>query len=298
MSAAVLSITTGPPSGSAYLTVAPTRRGFPSSGPVTVAARSAATNLVVSRLSGPTVHVYASRHMRMTVRVVGYYGPTASGTDVSCSSSLMSGSTFAVIRATSGQPYSDADTTCFHNALTAAAQLPAAPQFYLNLADPGKASAGHWNAGGPRSCHVAKDYDLGCAYDYGYEAARQAVGFAASQGAAAGSRWWVDVETDNSWGNRHLSDPPGHTAANVADINGALHYLSAHGYPSGIYTETAWWNAITDSSKAFSSVPVWGGGADSAANARANCRQVSITGGPALLSQWFVTKSVDHDIAC
>ncbi len=300
LSAAVLSITTGPPAAPAYLTVAPARTGFPTSGPIAVAAHSPATSVVVSRLSGPSVHVYANRRMRLTIRVVGYYGPTASGTDVSssCSGSLTSGARFAVVQATNGKPYSTVDPSCFATELAAAARLPGAPEFYLNLADPGKASAGHWNDGGPKACHVAKNYDLGCAYDYGYQAAKQAVGFAASQGAASGSRWWVDVETDNSWGNRHLTDPPAHAEANIADIQGALHYLGAHGYPAGVYTETAWWNPITGGSKRLSNVPVWGGGADSAANARANCKQVSITGGPALLSQWFVKRSVDHDVAC
>jgi hypothetical protein len=115
---------------------------------------------------------------------------------------------------------------------------------------------------------------------------------------AAGSRWWVDVETDNSWGSSTLGSP-GHTKANVADIQGALRYLATHGLPAGIYTETNWWAPITGSSTAFSAVPVWGGGADSAANARANCKAVSITGGPALLAQWFTKQGgIDHDVAC
>jgi hypothetical protein len=175
--------------------------------------------------------------------------------------------------------------------------LRAAPQFYMNLADPGRASKQHWNHGGPKACYVAHNYDAGCAYDYGYLAAEQAVGFAQAHGMAAGSRWWVDVETDNSWGGK--LDAPAHHAANVADIKGALRYLATHGFPAGIYTETAWWSPITGSPSTFSQVPVWGGGAGSAKNARANCKAVSITGGPALLAQWFRTQGgVDHDVAC
>jgi hypothetical protein len=299
-SAAVLSITTGPPSGSAAVTVAPARSGFPSSGPITVAAHHTVTTTVLTRLTGRDVLIYSTRRMRLTVSVIGWYGATASGVDVnadSACSTISSGSAFAVIGATVGKPFASPDAGCFQAAVVQAQGLAAAPQFYLNLADPGKASAGHWNDGGPRACHVTHNYAVGCAYDYGYRAAQQAVGFASSHGAAVGSRWWVDVETDNTWGS--ASGAPRHQAANVADIQGALKYLGSHHYPAGVYTETAWWGAITGDPGTFSHVPVWGGGAGSAKNARANCKAVSITGGPALLAQWFKTQGgIDHDVAC
>jgi hypothetical protein len=302
LSAAVLSITAGPPSGAAELTVAPTRAGFPSSGPVSVPAHHTVTTSVLARLTGRDVHIYATGRMRITVSVVGWYGATAHGVDVnagagSCGSGLTAGATFAVIRATNGLPYNSSDAQCFGAEVAQAQSLVAAPQFYMNLADPGRASSGHWDDGGPKACHTAHNYNAGCAFDYGYRAAQQAVGFAGAHGMAAGSRWWVDVETANSWGGP--PDAPGHLAANVADIQGALRYFETHGFPAGIYTETAWWKPITGSSTAFSPVPVWGGGANSAKNARANCKSVSITGGPALLAQWFVKQGgIDNDVAC
>jgi hypothetical protein len=300
--AAVLSITASSSSSAAYLAMAPSGRGRPATGPISVPAHSTITSTVVARLNGASVHLYASRRVSLIVRVVGWYGITANGTDVnagagSCSSPLLSGVTFAVIRATDGQPFHRADPACFTTETTEAKQLPAAPEYYMNLADPGQASTANWDKGGPRACQVAADYETGCAYDYGYEAAKQAVSFAKGHGMAAGSRWWVDVEIGNSWGSHNLR-APGHAVANVADIHGALRYLSTHGLPAGIYTETLWWDLITGSSTGFSRAPVWGGGADSRANARANCKQVSITGGPALLAQWFTDVQHDHDIAC
>jgi hypothetical protein len=302
VSAAMLSITVGPSSHSGSLVVAPTRQGFPARGAVSVAAHTTVTTSVLARISHADVRIYASRRMPIAVSVIGWYGATANGVDVnagpgSCASGLDGGARFALIRATSGVPYTSADADCFATDLAMAQHLPAAPQFYMNLADPGKASAGHWNDGGPKACHVTHNYDPSCAYDYGYRAAAQAVGFARSQGMAAGSRWWVDVETDNTWGSKERA-LPGHHAANAADIQGALRYLKAHGFPAGVYTETSWWGPITGSSTAFSHTPVWGGGADSPKNARANCKAVSITGGPALVAQWFVDKTDDHDIAC
>jgi hypothetical protein len=296
-SAAVLSIQTGSPSASATVTVAPTKSGFPTSGPISVAAHRPATTSVLTRLTGADVHIYATRRMPITVSVIGWYAATARGVDVSsCAATLSSSVAFAVIRATNGLPYNSSDPQCFGTEMTQAQNLAAAPQFYMNLADPGRASKGHWNDGGPKACHVAHNYEASCAYDYGYRAAEQAVGFARGHGMAAGSRWWVDVETDNTWGA--TTGAPAHIAANIADIQGALRYFASHGFPAGIYTETAWWTAITDSSTAFSHVPVWGGGAGSAKNARANCKSVSITGGPALLAQWFTDSHADNDVSC
>jgi hypothetical protein len=295
--AAVLSIKAGPSSSAASLTVAPAKSGFPSSGPISVAAHRTVTTAVLTRLTGADVHIYSTRRMHLTVSVTGWYGATASGVDVSsCGSGVPSSASFAVIRATNGLPYNSSDPTCFGTEVSQAQNLAAAPQFYMNLADPGRASKGHWNDGGPKSCHVAHNYETGCAFDYGYLAAEQAVGFARSHGMAAGSRWWVDVETDNSWGSR--SGAPAHLAANVADIQGALRYFATHGFPAGIYTETSWWSAITGSSTSFTKVPVWGGGAGSAKNARANCKSKSVTGGPALLAQWFTSTHADNDVSC
>jgi hypothetical protein len=301
-SAVLLSITAGSPSAAAYVAVAPSGHGVPLSGELTVPAQASVTTSVLARPGAGAVHIYANRRMSISVSVVGYFGSTANGIDVNasaggCSSPLPSTAGFAVIGATDGQPYGSVDPTCFTTQSTQATQLPAAPEYYMNLADPGKASTGHWHKGGPQACHVAHDYDLGCAYDYGYEAAKAAVTFARDHGMAAGSRWWIDVEIANSWGS-HSVRAPGHLSANIADIHGALHYLGTQALPAGIYTETAWWSAITGEAKGFATVPVWGGGAGSRTAARTNCRPVSITGGPALLAQWFTNVQDDHDVAC
>jgi hypothetical protein len=301
ISAVMVSITAGPPSRAASLDVEPARGSAGASSPVSVAAHTRVTTTVLARLAGPAVFVSVSRRMPITVSVVGWYGDAAAAADLNasaaeCTGEFPTGIAFAVIRATNGQPYGSADANCFQTETLEAQQLPVAPQFYLNLADPGTASS-HWNAGGPKPCATTANYDASCAYDYGYEAAAQAIGFARANGAPPGSRWWIDVETDNTWGNV-AGGVPGHLAANIADIQGALRYLTAHGYPGGVYTETSWWQAITGSPKGFSQVPVWGGGAGSAADARANCRQISITGGPALLAQWFTDSTHDNDVAC
>jgi hypothetical protein len=296
-----LSITTGTPSQSGSLAIEPTTHGSTRTAVLSTVAHSHVTGTVLAKLTGSKLFVTASHRTPVTVSVVGWYAANATGTDLdatsgSCTGPIATTNSFAVIRATDGQPYGSADPACFAAETLDAKQLPAAPQFYLNLADPGKESS-HWGQGGPRACDVTAGFDAGCAYDYGYLAAKQAVAFGHANGAPAASRWWVDVEPDNTWGNPG-DGPPSHRAANIADTRGALGYLNSHGYPAGVYTETVWWEAITGVPAALSHVPVWGGGAGSAALARANCKQVSITGGPALLVQWFTTTAADHDIAC
>jgi hypothetical protein len=208
---------------------------------------------------------------------------------VSCHDPLPSGGSFGIVGATAGRPFHP--SPCLSAEYTWASSLTYAPQFYLNLADPGHRSA-HWGAGGPRRCHRKLKYDVGCAYDYGVKAAAAAVKYVKAVDSSGRGRWWVDVETDNSWGTSRAG-----IAANIADIEGALHYLRSQRHTStGIYTETVWWSAITGGAR-MRHTAVWGGGADSKRHARANCRKHSITGGPALLAQWIVG-SVDHDLAC
>jgi hypothetical protein len=210
--------------------------------------------------------------------------------DFSCSTTLPSGGSFGIVGTTAGKPFHM--SPCLSAEYTWARGLAYRPQYYLNLADPGRRSP-HWGRGGPRQCHRGTRYDVGCAYNYGYEAAAAAWRYVLSVGSAGHGRWWLDVEVDNTWGASRAG-----IAANVADIRGALSYLRARPHVAvGIYTETSWWALITANSTAFSHTPVWGGGASSKHNALQNCRTHSITGAAALLAQW-IAGGVDHDLAC
>jgi hypothetical protein len=210
--------------------------------------------------------------------------------DLSCGAAFPAGGSFGVVGTTGGKPFHS--SPCLAAEYDWAKGLTYRPQYYVNLANPGHKST-HWGRGGPRRCYRKPKYDPGCAYDYGYETAAAAWRNALSVGSNGHSRWWLDVEIDNTWGTSRAG-----VAANIADIQGALHYMRARAHTAvGIYTETTWWTFITDDSRGFAGTAVWGGGAGSKHNARKNCRKHSITGGPALLAQWIVG-NVDHDIAC
>ncbi|HVY09736.1 MAG TPA: hypothetical protein VHB18_06305 [Mycobacteriales bacterium] len=231
-----------------------------------------------------------------TVASVGRAGAPphgAIGRDVgsmSCDATLGSKVDFGIIATTAGRPYFP--SPCLSAEYAWASRLRYRPQFYINLANPGHKSA-HWGRGGPRHCDRHPKYDVGCAYDYGFEAAKTALGYVRAIGAIPRGRWWLDVEFDNTWGVTRKG-----IQANVAVIRGALEELRRQPHVSaGIYTETVWWAFITNGSTAFSHTAVWGGGAGSKRQAQRNCRPHSITGGPALLAQW-IARGVDHDIAC
>jgi hypothetical protein len=216
----------------------------------------------------------------------------AIGRDVgfqSCSQPLATDVSFGVIGVTAGRPYFP--SPCLAAEYGWARSLSYRPQYYLNLANPGHKSP-NWGQGGPRACYRGPKYDAGCAFDYGYRAAKVAWGYVAAVGSPGKGHWWLDVETDNTWGYSQKG-----IAANRQIIRGALTYLRHKRHvTTGVYTQTVWWALITGGAR-MSKTPVWGGGAGSKRNARRNCKPVSITGGPALMAQW-IRHGIDKDIIC
>jgi hypothetical protein len=149
-------------------------------------------------------------------------------------------------------------------------------------------------------------YDGRCAYVYGYVRAEQAVEWAKEQiGASfspAGYRWWLDVETSNTWQKD--------TSANAASLAGAAAYLQHAGLGVGVYSTTAQWTTIVGGTNA--TIPAlpngspsnligldeWGAGAPSLAGAQSNCTSATpFTGGANRLMQ-YVSGSTDYDVSC
>lgn len=215
------------------------------------------------------------------------------GYDVSwpqCGSRLPSGPSFAVIGVTDGLPYST--NPCLAAEYQWGLSAGRAPDLYMNISEPGSGSV-HWNHGGPRTCSGAAD-DTGCAYDYGWQAAASAWSAAAAQSPAA-SRWWVDVETSNTW----TTSP----ALNTADIQGALDSLAAQGArATGIYSTAYQWGQITGGAHpapaAVGTPADWLAGASGASQATAWCTaQPGFSGGRISVVQ-YPAGSFDGDVTC
>src|SRR5258708_25477862 len=101
----------------------------------------------------------------------------------------------------------------------------------MNTANP-EAGSSNWSTragSGPRPCSAAELADasnVDCAYNYGWNAARDALSHAtATIGAVAATHaWWLDVETGNSWN--------GSASANSSDLQGIVDSLLAANGPA------------------------------------------------------------------
>lgn len=133
--------------------------------------------------------------------------------------------------------------------------------------------------------------DLNCAaYNYGYNAALDAVNYAKSLGLS-GDRWWLDVETSNTWSASAVQ--------NQKSLQGEYDALLASGTAMvGVYSTTAQWQAISggwQNGWANWGATTW----TTAKQAQTYCTGHQFTGGPSLLMQFKSKQSkIDQDVAC
>lgn len=133
--------------------------------------------------------------------------------------------------------------------------------------------------------------DVNCAaYNYGYNAGKDAVGYAASQGLTS-SKWWLDVETMNTWNQDVVQ--------NQQSLQGEYQALLDSGATTvGVYSTTAQWQSLTGGWQ--NNWPSWGATTwTTAKQAQSYCTGHQFTGGPSLLMQYRSKQSkVDQDVAC
>jgi hypothetical protein len=189
------------------------------------------------------------------------------------------------------------------------------PALYANTANPAPRSSFFWPNSGSSAPVLCNDStsttDPGCAYDYGWHAAQNALSTAeASVPGAASLPWWLDVETANSWN--------GNGTANAADLQGYVDYLRGQGVPSvGIYSSASDWDTVTGGytagnaagyEQAWSSEfapsyplyesPTWVAGAGTSADAAATCNGTAFTGAAPQLAQYRDGTGYDADMVC
>jgi hypothetical protein len=232
---------------------------------------------------------------RIPAPIAAAAATSSAGYDVSwpqCGGSLPRSPLFDIVGVTGGLPYSS--NPCLASEYKwGTLGGKKTPDLYMNLAEPGSQSI-HWNKGGPRPCSGVSD-DPSCAYDYGWQAAGAAFGVAvpaalSSGRAASASRWWLDIETTNTWSSS--------TGSNVADIQGALDSLHAHGVLTvGVYSTAFQWGAITGGWQ-VAGAPDWLAGAGGLTQAASWCRTArSFSGGRITLVQ-YPKSGYDADTAC
>ena len=177
-------------------------------------------------------------------------------------------------------------------------------ELYANTGNPGPELSSRWPIGqtSPRTCSADDPDTADCAYDYGWNAAADSYATAVRAYISLGwappnatrtpvaNRWWLDVETANSW---RADD-----SLNVAALQGAVDYLESVDVASvGFYSAPFMWADITGGTTAFADHPSWVAGASTLQGARSRCAGDGFTGGGVQLTQYF-HKGFDANHRC
>jgi hypothetical protein len=228
-------------------------------------------------------------------------GPKATrGFDISypqCGSPYPQNPAFGIVGVNGGRVFSA--NPCLASQITWGGG--AATELYINTGNPGPAISSFWPVGqtSPRFCDPANTDTADCAYDYGWNAAKQSWETAGQAYAELGltanpaaTTWWLDVETTNSWRQD--------VALNVAALQGEVDYLRtvAGVTKLGFYSTTVQWGEITGATSAFSAYPSWGAGAPSEKAAKQHCVSTpGFTGGRLAMVQ-YIWSGFDADVRC
>ena len=222
---------------------------------------------------------------RSTAPTVGY--------DVSypqCGGRLPKDPAFGIIGVSDGLAYGQ--NPCLSLQYAWALKAPRTPAFYMNTGNPGTATTrtSWYRQDGPAACSEANQ--PGCAYNYGWFAAKAAFEYAASQSSLAATtsaEWWLDVETANSWSTD--------TALNVVDIQGSIDFLRSKVMTVvGVYSTGYQWGQITGGEQFDATIPNWVAGALNAKGAPALCSS-GFSGGAVRYVQ-YVSGGFDANYAC
>jgi hypothetical protein len=209
--------------------------------------------------------------------------PTGStGVDVSypnCSDAMTNVS-FGIVGVTGGMVYST------NGCLQAEANHFSNLSLYVNTGLNASSSSPYYT-----QAQVGCNGDVYCAaYNYGYNAATNALNYATAQGVSS-AKWWLDVETNNTWN--------ADVVQNQKSLQGEYDALVQHGATTvGVYSTTVQWQSVTGSWQ--NQWPSWGATTwTTATQAQTYCTGHQFTGGPSLLMQFKSKKSrLDQDVAC
>ena len=209
----------------------------------------------------------------------GAYISGTSGLDVSypnCSARI-SKTAFGIVGVTQGLFYS------YNGCLASQAAHFSDLSLYMNTG--WYAQSSHINPSSPKQCLAGDNNCL--AYNYGYDAALDAMSYANTQGVHSSS-WWLDVETANSWNTD--------TSQNRSSLQGSYNALLDSGVSAvGVYSTTAQWQSITGGW--LNGWANWGASTWSTARQAATyCSGHQFTGGPTYLIQY--KGKLDQDYAC
>ena len=181
-------------------------------------------------------------------------------------------------------------------------------QLYVNTANPGQLlDVVHtWPlAGDSPYGHCDGVNDEACSWRYGWLRAYLDVeAFFAPAAERAGvdpdpaaHRWWLDVETMNTW----QYGSPAAQARNRAALEGMTAYLDSRGAEVGLYSTAQQWGRIVGDvprDSALYGLDSWLAGGGTPAGARATCRRAPLVGGGEVVMAQYVEDRLDHNHPC
>jgi hypothetical protein len=156
---------------------------------------------------------------------------------------------------------------------------------YINTGYPGK-TYGRKYQNSPKRCGYNDTLCL--AYNYGFNEAKYAIRYADFNNIHT-TKWWLDVEAENSWSDNFL--------ANRQFINGAVAGLKQNirSATVGIYSSPLQWSQLMG--PWHNNLPVWQATGSTSAKAAAQaCQSRSFTGGAIKLTQYTIR--LDQNIIC
>ncbi|MFW3170612.1 hypothetical protein [Geodermatophilus sp. CPCC 206100] len=181
-------------------------------------------------------------------------------------------------------------------------------QLYVNTANPGQLLdlVHTWPlAGDSPHGHCDGDNSAACSWRYGWLRAYLDVeaffGPAAEQAGVdpdpAAHRWWLDVETMNTWqyGSPVAQD------RNRAVLEGMTDYLTGRGAEVGLYSTGQQWRRIVGDvprTSVLYDLDSWLAGADDETGARATCRRSPLVDGGEVVLTQYVDRGLDHNHVC
>jgi hypothetical protein len=143
------------------------------------------------------------------------------------------------------------------------------------------------------ACSPNAAADAACSYVYGYAKAYDDVHYRGVPSPTA-FRWWLDVETTNSWETS--------TRPNAADLEGMVNAFTSQGLTVGIYSTPYQWNVITGTNvtatSPLSGLPNWTAGAASLKDAPNHCASGAFTQGSTVSIVQYVSNNLDYDYSC
>ncbi len=186
-------------------------------------------------------------------------------------------------------------------------EQPAA-QLYLNTANPGQVMGlvSTWPASGDSPYGECDgENSPACSWRYGWERARESVTEiflpaardAGVDSVASSYRWWLDVETMNTW-QVGSDDARGR---NRATLEGMAAYLDFRGAEAGLYSTNQQWAEIVGTvpdNSPLSGLPTWMAGSVDLAGAVAACDQPPLVPGSRVTLTQYVPDDLDLNHSC